>query len=451
MLSTAITTCRHPEEEGYSCATPLALEFDIGPESLLDEPIIFAEEGCRIHGCDSATSSLERLSRRKESSLDVLDEQLGTCDIRFTFKDHSYLVEDKSTKFNPEKALALVLQDKSMRETIQLKEGMIFCIGNKLIVKVNKLSLQCTRAIWDSRLDEVTKSSVSALSSCRTPDTKHGKTERKTNSLRFAAPVVIPPAPEARQIRMQALVVTPPSEDSNASSTAASPLTHSRSPSSILKRSHLSAGKQTQAASRSTSSAIKKGVQFHIEREVDLANVDTIEQNRKSVGFRVPENSPMQEGKEHKQVVDEILEASNIEVTILSVLGDDSSPLVGQQFAMTGDNVLSFGSSSSSTVALPATDYKASEAKIRMWGSQYYLFTGRFTIHFCTSDRRNNLLSCDLRTCISMVYKVTATRVAAQAVAAAQMATAAQAAAAEPTEAAAQTTARTTWNRWCSE
>ena len=98
------------------------------------------------------------------------------------------------------------------------------------------------------------------------------------------------------------------------------------------------------------------------------------------MGFHVPtKENDTSIIKEHLQIVDEIIEANNIELTILEILGkeeDDSDDeegkesLVGKTFTLDGDGVISFGSSSSSTIQLSNKYNQSSEAKIRMFGSQ---------------------------------------------------------------------------------
>ena len=100
------------------------------------------------------------------------------------------------------------------------------------------------------------------------------------------------------------------------------------------------------------------------------------------MGFIVPDYNPSQEEKEHQQVVDEIYEAYNIEITVVHdgrETPETEESLVGKTFRIDGDEVISFGSSNSATVVLPTEHYVNTEATIRMWGSQYYMFSGRKT------------------------------------------------------------------------
>ena len=381
-----------PLASGFSCATPLSVEFQEGPRPR-DNPMIFADEGAVI------TSNLKKRKDNPEISFEHHD-LIDGCQIQFTYSDQSYYIEDQTVRlsmkpFNPTSALALVLQNRSMREVFQLEKGTIFCIGNRLVVKVTKLGVKRTKAIWDSRADDLVtssdnldnfRSSVNFLDqqapsvASTIPQRVINKSEKKPSteqprirSLRFASGI----GPSVNNPMSSSL----PSSSSPISSSllSSSPLSSSPSLSSLS------------SSPPSVPSLPSLPSEKHHGRTTSILKTSgsAIERRRhtKSVGFHVPtKENDTSIIKEHLQIVDEIIEANNIELTILEILGkeeDDSDDeegkesLVGKTFTLDGDGVISFGSSSSSTIQLSNKYNQSSEAKIRMFGSQYYLFIGR--------------------------------------------------------------------------
>ena len=340
---------------GFSCATPLSVQFHDEGNALFKEPIIFAEEGAIIKGKTDETSPV-----LCKNEVLIEEKALQCCDIRFTFDQQSYFVEDRTKEFNPKKALALVLKDKTMREVILIKEGMIFCIG-KLIVQISKVGLKHIKAIWDSRADDfMTESSSSNCIGSRSSVTSLSEPrQNRVRSLRFA-----PAIDTEEKSTTDNTALATPLKNPIIQKLGHSGERHSKQTSSILKKqgSLLKIKK-------------KRKARFPNEDNDDNDNDDDNNSNtkHKSVGFRIAKNSPMQEGREHKEIVDEIIEASDIEITII---GGEKS-LIGQTYKIQGDGVISFGSALNSTVVLPKQHYKKSESKIRMWGSQYYMFAGR--------------------------------------------------------------------------
>jgi len=150
----------------------------------------------------------------------------------------------------------------------------------------------------------------------------------------------------------------------------------------------LSTSKQNPMTRKKSGSILKKQSSFRNKKKKkkkynqDEQSTPGKKIKQQSVGFIVPDYDPSQEEKEHQQVVDEIYEAYNLEITVVHDgrdIPETEESLVGKTFRIEGDEVISFGSSNSATVVLPTEHFVKTEATIRMWGSQYYMFSGRKT------------------------------------------------------------------------
>ena len=87
-----------PEKAGFSCATPLAIEF---LSEIEIESTIFAEEGAIISGHHKQTHTNlqnEDSDLGKEPPLSIqVPDSFKHCQIHFTFQDRCYFIEDCSS------------------------------------------------------------------------------------------------------------------------------------------------------------------------------------------------------------------------------------------------------------------------------------------------------------------------------------------------------------------
>jgi hypothetical protein len=283
---------------------------------------------------------------------------LAPVRVKCFFREDAYWLRDFGTDSTDSTAAGghtyLKLKSKTMREAIKMHEGAIFVVGG-LVVQVVKMQYSKTKVVWDGRKSTVVSDegdldqdhqgqhlNANATNSNNTVDALATAQVRKAAS-----------APGSPTISVSKVSAADVSVGLTGDAEGfATPTEQRARTSSILKKS----------GSPKRPKSERKKVVF-----AQTAVVDT----------------KLSESDFEKQVVDEIIESEELHVRILQGPGD----LKGRMFELMGDGAITFGTREGSTVKLPerAADseagdghvYHSREASIRMWGSEYYLFTGR--------------------------------------------------------------------------